>query len=148
MANSPRKNSIPSDGSGGSTAANGQATGTSSNGSGTGSTAGSAAASTTVPWPALDAAAYHGLAGEVVAAVLPQTEADPVALLLQYHAYFGNAVGRGPHYLVENDKHFANLFLLLAGNTAKARKGLSAGRVRHVSRQPIPTGRANASAGA
>jgi hypothetical protein len=83
-------------------------------------------------WPELGAAAYRGLAGEVVTTLLPQTEADPVALLLQHLTYFGNAVGRGPHYMVENDKHFANLFVLLAGNTAKARKGLSAGRIRHV----------------
>ena len=34
--------------------------------------------------------------------------------------------------MVENDKHFPNLFVLLAGETAKARKGLSAGRIRHV----------------
>ena len=54
--------------------------------------------------------------------LLPQTEADPVALLLQYLAYFGNAVGRGPHYMVENDRHFPNLFVLLAGETAKARR--------------------------
>jgi hypothetical protein len=52
----------------------------------------------TEPWPVLGAAAYHGLAGEVVATLLPQTEADPVALLLQYLVYFGNAVGRGPYY--------------------------------------------------
>ena len=37
----------------------------------------------TEPWPVLDAAAYHGLAGEVVCTMAPQTEADPVALLLQ-----------------------------------------------------------------
>ena len=37
----------------------------------------------TEPWPVLDAAAYHGLAGEVVRTIAPQTEADPVALLLQ-----------------------------------------------------------------
>ena len=86
----------------------------------------------TEPWPVLGAAAYHGLAGEVVATLLPQTEADPVALLLQYLVYFGNAVGRGPYYQVENDKHFAILFLLLVGNTAKARKGLSANRVRFI----------------
>ena len=86
----------------------------------------------TEPWPVLGAAAYHGLAGEVVATLLPQTEADPVALLLQYLVYFGNAVGRGPYYQVENDRHFAILFLLLVGNTAKARKGLSANRVRFI----------------
>ena len=55
-----------------------------------------------------------------------------MALLLQYLAYFGNAVGRGPHYMVENDQHYPNLFVLLAGETAKARKGLSAGRIRHI----------------
>ncbi len=76
---------------------------------------------------------YHAASPARSSATLsPQTEADPVALLLQYLAYFGNAVGRGPYYEVENDKHFANLFVLLAGETAKARKGLSAGRIRHI----------------
>jgi hypothetical protein len=74
---------------------------------------------------------------------LPETEADPVALLVQYLVYFGNAVGRGPYYQVENDKHYAVLFALLAGETAKARKGTSAGRNRHIYvTWPIPTGRA------
>ena len=45
-----------------------------------------------------------------------------MALLLQYLAYFGNAVGRGPHYMVENDRHYPNLYVLLAGGTAKARE--------------------------
>ena len=34
-------------------------------------------------WPLLEPAAYHGLAGEVVARILPDTESDPAALLLQ-----------------------------------------------------------------
>ena len=85
-------------------------------------------------WPEMGKAAYHGLVGDVVATLLPQTEADPVALLMQYLVYFGNAVGRGPYYLVESSKHFANLFVLLAGATAKARKGLSADRVRSIFR--------------
>ena len=106
------------------------ATGNSAGNTTAGNSAGSTAANN--DWPTLGAAAYHGLAGEVVTALSPQTEADPVALLLQYLAYFGNAVGRGPHYIVENDQHFPNLFVLLAGETAKARKGLSAGRIRHI----------------
>jgi hypothetical protein len=33
-------------------------------------------------WPAPpDPAAYHGLAGEIVGAIAPNTEADPVAIL-------------------------------------------------------------------
>lgn len=99
-----------------------------------GAAAGAGVALTTDPWPELGAAAYHGLAGEVVTTLSPQTEADPVALLLQYLAYFGNAVGRGPHYIVENDRHYPNLFVLLAGETAKARKGIGRpypARIRH-----------------
>ena len=64
----------------------------------------------TDPWPVLGAAAYHGLAGEVVSTIAPQTEADPVALLLQFLVYFGNAIGRGPYFQVGKDRHFTNLF--------------------------------------
>jgi hypothetical protein len=81
-------------------------------------------------WPKLDPAAYHGLAGEIVSVLAPQTEADPVALLMQTLTYFGNAVGRGPYYLVNRDRHYANLYLLIAGVSSKSRKGLSAGLIR------------------
>ena len=54
-------------------------------------------------WPTMDPGAFHGLAGEIVSTMAPQTEADPVALLLQFLVYFGNAVGRGPYYLVNRD---------------------------------------------
>jgi hypothetical protein len=84
------------------------------------------------PWPELDPAALYGLAGEVVACLSPNTESDPVALLLSFLTSFGNAVGRGPYYEVENTRHFANLFVLLAGATAKARKGTSAERTRAI----------------
>jgi len=50
---------------------------------------------------ALTAPAFHGLAGEIVARILPNTESDPAALLLQYLVSFGNAVGRQPYYLVK-----------------------------------------------
>jgi hypothetical protein len=84
------------------------------------------------PWPVLENAALYGLAGEVVTCFMPHTESDPAALLLQFLASFGNVVGRGPHYQIEGDRHFANLFVLLAGDTAKARKGTSAGRIRSI----------------
>src|SRR3954451_14479263 len=48
-----------------------------------------------VGWPAPPApAAYTGLAGEIVAAIAPHTEADPVALLAQLLVAFGAAAGR------------------------------------------------------
>jgi hypothetical protein len=81
-------------------------------------------------WPVMAPAAFHGLAGEVVARILPDTESDPAALLLQYLVSFGNAVGRLPYYLIEQDRHFANLFTVLVGQTSKSRKGTSAGRIR------------------
>ena len=79
-------------------------------------------------WPALGEAAYHGLAGEIVRTLEPETEADPVALLLSFFVCFGNAVGRKPHYLVEGDTHHGNLFAGLVGASGEGRKGTSLGR--------------------
>ena len=39
-----------------------------------------------------DEAAYYGLAGEIVRRIAPQTEADPVALLVQFLVAFGNVI--------------------------------------------------------
>lgn len=79
-------------------------------------------------WPTMDEAAYYGLAGDVVSAVAPHSEADPVALLVQFLCAFGNVIGRAPFYRIEADKHHANLFAALVGQTSKARKGTSWGR--------------------
>ena len=84
------------------------------------------------PWPELPEQALHGLAGDVVRSLAPQTESDPVALLLQFLVSFGNAVGRGPYYQVEADKHFTNLFAIFVGQSSKSRKGTSAGRIRAI----------------
>jgi hypothetical protein len=83
-------------------------------------------------WPVMDPAAFTGLAGDIVRTIEPESEADPVALLLQTLASFGVLVGRGPHVRVESDEHHAALNLLLIGSTAKARKGSSLGRVHAV----------------
>jgi hypothetical protein len=84
------------------------------------------------PWPKLDRAALHGIAGEFVRTLDPHTESDPVAVLVQYLVYFGNAVGRGPFYQIEGDRHYTNLMALLLGTTSLGRKGTSAGRVRQL----------------
>jgi hypothetical protein len=83
-------------------------------------------------WPSIDDTAYHGLVGDVVRAIGPHSEADPIAILIQLLAYFGNIVGRNPHYRVEGDFHRANIFAVLVGDTSKGRKGTSAGRVRSI----------------
>jgi hypothetical protein len=83
-------------------------------------------------WPdPIAPAAYSGLAGEIVQAIEPETEADPAAILLQLLAGFGNALGRSAHFRVEGDLHYANLFALLVGDSATARKGTSWGIVRN-----------------
>jgi len=85
------------------------------------------------PWPEpLGDDALIGLPGDVVRTIEPHTEADPVALLVQFLAAFGSLVGRGPHYMVEGDEHHANLFAVLVGESSKARKGTAWGRIRQV----------------
>jgi hypothetical protein len=79
----------------------------------------------TEPWPELGAAAYHGIVGEIVRIIAPQTEADPVALLIHILVYTGNTIGRGPYYQVNKDRHYTNLFTALVGISSKGRKGLA-----------------------
>ena len=84
-------------------------------------------------WPdPLCAEAFHGLAGEVVELIGPHSEADPAALLIQFLVAFGNAIGRGPFFEVEGDRHATNLFTVMVGETAKARKGTSWSRIRRL----------------
>jgi len=85
-------------------------------------------------WPSpLSNEAFHGLAGEIVNAIAPHTEADPAALLIQLMTAFGNVVGRGAYFVAEADKHYPNLFAIMVGATAKGRKGSSWGHIRSLS---------------
>jgi hypothetical protein len=79
------------------------------------------------PWPEIAPQAFHGLAGEIVRTIEPYTEADPVAILLQFLTMVGNLVGRTPYFPAEADWHYLNLFVCLVGETSKGRKGVSAG---------------------
>jgi len=82
-------------------------------------------------WPEPpDVSAFYGLAGDFVRLIAPQSEADCVALLLQFLVAFGNVVGRNPHFRVEDDLHHCNIFAVLVGATSHGRKGLAWGRTR------------------
>src|SRR5262245_41923646 len=84
-------------------------------------------------WPKpLGDAAYSGLAGEMVRLIEPATESDSAGLLLQLLTAFGIHVGRTPHYTVEDTEHCGNLFVVLVGETSKARKGTAWGRIRGI----------------
>jgi hypothetical protein len=76
--------------------------------------------------------AFCGLAGEIVQAIDPHTEADPAAVLVQLLAAVGNAVGRGPGFRVEADDHHCNIFVAIVGPSAIARKGSSFGQARRL----------------
>jgi hypothetical protein len=89
--------------------------------------------SETPSWPdPLAAEAFHGLAGEIVNAIEPHSEADPAALLIQFLVAYGNVVGRAAHFRVEADLHYTNLFAVVVGATSKARKGTSWSQVERL----------------
>ncbi len=79
-----------------------------------------------VGWPEPPApAAYHGLAGEIVEAIAPHTEADPVAVLVQLLVACGALIGRGAWFDVEATRHHPAEFVVLVGESSLARKGTS-----------------------
>lgn len=83
------------------------------------------------PYPSpLARGAYHGLAGEIIGAVEPNSEADPVALLINLLTAYGSAIGDGAWVTVGADRHKCNLFCASVGDTGKGRKGTSWGPVR------------------
>ncbi|MDQ2761429.1 MAG: YfjI family protein [Actinomycetota bacterium] len=95
-------------------------------------------------WPAPpEPGVYHGLCGEIVQTIAPETEADPVAILSQLMVAFGTAVGRGAWFQVEATRHHPNEFLVLIGDSARARKGSSWDHVHRLigGADPAITGR-------
>jgi hypothetical protein len=89
-------------------------------------------------WPILAEEALAGLAGDIVRAIDPFTEGDPVAVLTNILTGFGNLVGDGPHFRVEFTRHCLRLFVAQVGETAKGRKGSSWSAPRHILREIDP----------
>ena len=91
-------------------------------------------------WPAPPGPiAYHGLAGAVVAKIAPHTEADPAAILTQLLVCCGALIGRDAYFQVEATRHHPNEFLVLVGDSAKARKGSSFDHVAKLITAPSPS---------
>jgi hypothetical protein len=74
-------------------------------------------------WPKAQPLAFQGLAGDIVKALEPHTEADPIAILVQFLIAFANMIGRRAHFTVGATRHFLNLYAALVGPTASGRKG-------------------------
>ena len=91
-------------------------------------------------WPGPPAPdAFDGLPGQIVATLKAHTEADPAAILAQLLVAFGAAVGRGAWFTVEATRHHPNEFLILVGESAKARKGSSWDHVARLLSAADPT---------
>lgn len=80
--------------------------------------------------PELGQEALHGLAGDVVRVIAPETEADPVAILAHFHVMFGDCVGRTPNVKVGAALHTTNLNVVCVGTSSKGRKGTAAEAIK------------------
>ncbi len=85
------------------------------------------------PWPTgPQAEAFHGIAGELVETISPNTEADSAALLVQFLVASGNVIGRRAHCIAGADQHYPNEFAVLVGASSKGRKGSSWSAIQFV----------------
>ena len=75
---------------------------------------------------------FYGPVGEFARFVEPFSEADPIAIVAQTLTFLGNAIGRGPYFTVEADRHYTNLYTVLIGKTSGGRKGTSLGHPRRL----------------
>lgn len=81
--------------------------------------------------PKFNQAALYGLAGEIVEAVAPLTEASPAAMLVTVLTSVASMVGRGAYVKVGPQPHYPILFSLVVGPSGSG-KGVSLDAVRPV----------------
>lgn len=79
--------------------------------------------------------AYRGAAGTLVKFIEPHTEAHPMALLAQFLVAAGNAIGLGAWCVAGGTRHYARLYVLIVGRSAKGRKGTALAHLRPVLNQ-------------
>jgi len=88
--------------------------------------------------PVLHPAALYGIAGKIVKAIEPHSESHPAALLIHLLLFYGNIVGRGPHWMAEATRHGVNLFAVLVGETSRGRKGTAKSHIASVFKYAAP----------
>lgn len=87
-------------------------------------------------WPEPpDPCVYHGLAGRIALRIEPETEADPLAILVQILIGFGSAIGTTAHYRISATRHYLNEYAVIVGDSAIARKGTGEDLAREVMKQ-------------
>jgi hypothetical protein len=82
--------------------------------------------------PRFDTSILYGPAGEIIRRLEPVTEADPAAMYAQLLVGVGSLIGNGAYFVADGARHHANIFTVVCGRTAKARKGTSWARVKDV----------------
>lgn len=86
-----------------------------------------------IPYPQdFSQEAYIGLVGEFVEAIKDYTEADPAAILMSFLTAFSCYVGKKAYLRSGTEKFTSNIFTLIIGDTAKARKGTSWTPIREI----------------
>lgn len=89
-------------------------------------------------WPELpDDAVYHGSLGEIVRAVAPHTEADPIGVLGTLLASVGACMGN-LRYIYQGSAQAPNLFVVLVGDSSTGRKGTAGSIAREVMNRAYP----------
>jgi len=84
-------------------------------------------------WPVLSPAALpDGVVADFINLACENSEADPAAVLTTFLVRFGIEAGSGPHVMIGETKHTAHEFTVIVGDSAKARKGTSAGPVKSI----------------
>jgi len=89
--------------------------------------------------PEMREEAFHGIAGDFVRLIDKHTEADPRAVLMQTLVAIGNTFSRSPHLKVGADRHGANEYCLVVGDSALARKGTGVNEVQALLDEAVPT---------
>ena len=69
----------------------------------------------------------------------PRPRPTRVAILTQLLVAFGTAVGRGAYFQIEATRHHPHEFLLLVGESSRARKGTAWDHVRRLICEADPT---------
>ena len=73
-------------------------------------------------------------------AIAPHSEADPLAILLQFLSAFGACCGRSSYAMAEADRHPPQVWPVLVGASSRGRKGTSWGHVRAIFERVQPQG--------
>ena len=69
----------------------------------------------------LNPKAFHGLLGKIVQVITPETEADPIGVLVSLLTAVGNSIGNKACFRVGPEEHHTNLFTCLVGDTSSGK---------------------------